>query len=174
MIFFFWRNKAQCDWGHLILTDNSHLTISSCARTSVCPSVSFSCPLHNSNTVHNIFMKLSTNINHHQRMRREQEIDTLPTFLRNYGPFKFFLRKWYLLYNFDTVKNVFMNLCARISHHKRMQQRIRTVTPPTSFYGIMPLWKCIWKSCPLCNFNNVDNIFMKVCTNIHLHQTGCR
>ena len=33
----------------------------------------FSCPLRNSDTVQDIFMKLGTNINHHQTMCREQE-----------------------------------------------------------------------------------------------------
>ena len=46
-------------------------------RPSVClfvhPSVNFSCPLHNSDTVQDTFMKLGTNINHYQTMCREQE-----------------------------------------------------------------------------------------------------
>ena len=40
---------------------------------SICPSVNFSCPLHKSVTVQDIFMKLGKNINHHQTMCREQE-----------------------------------------------------------------------------------------------------
>ena len=40
---------------------------------SVRQSVNFSCPLLNSDTVKDIFMKLGTNINHHQTMCREQE-----------------------------------------------------------------------------------------------------
>ena len=40
---------------------------------SVCPSVDFPCPLHNSDTVQDIFMKHGTNINYHQTMYREQE-----------------------------------------------------------------------------------------------------
>ena len=32
-----------------------------------------SCPIFNSNTVENIFMKLGTNINHHLPMCREKE-----------------------------------------------------------------------------------------------------
>ena len=47
-------------------------------RIMSCPpsvrlSVNFSCPLHNSDTVQDIFMKLGTNINHHQTMCGEQE-----------------------------------------------------------------------------------------------------
>ena len=38
---------------------------------SVRPSVNFSCPLHNSDTVQGIFMILGTNINHHQTRCRE-------------------------------------------------------------------------------------------------------
>ena len=54
------------------------------------PSVNFSCPLHNSDTVQDIFMKLDKNINHHQMMCREQELALHLHFLRNYGPLKFF------------------------------------------------------------------------------------
>ena len=45
-------------------------------KMSVCPSVNFSCPLHNSDTFQNIIMKLGTNIYHHQSltMFREQEM----------------------------------------------------------------------------------------------------
>ena len=42
-------------------------------RMSVCPSVNFSCPRHNSDTVQYIFMKLGTNITHHQMIGKEQE-----------------------------------------------------------------------------------------------------
>ena len=42
-------------------------------RPSICPTVNFSCLLRNSDTVQDIFMKLGTNINHHQRICREQE-----------------------------------------------------------------------------------------------------
>ena len=35
---------------------------------SVCPSVDFSCPLHNYDTIHDIFKKLGPNVNHHQMM----------------------------------------------------------------------------------------------------------
>ena len=35
--------------------------------------LTFSFPLHNSDTVQDIFMKLSTNINNHQMMCREEE-----------------------------------------------------------------------------------------------------
>ena len=42
-------------------------------------------------TVQDIFMKLSTNINHHQAMCREQEPTLHLHLLRNYGPLNFFL-----------------------------------------------------------------------------------
>ena len=42
-------------------------------HTPVCPSVDFSCPLHNSDTIRDIFKKLGTNVNHHQVMCREKE-----------------------------------------------------------------------------------------------------
>ena len=57
---------------------------------SVHPSVNFLCPLHNSDTVQDIFMKLGTNINHHQTMCREQEPQLHLYFLPNYGPLNFF------------------------------------------------------------------------------------
>ena len=51
--------------------DGSYYVVPS-VRLSVRPlSVNFSCPLHNSDTVQDIFMKLGTNINHHQTMCRE-------------------------------------------------------------------------------------------------------
>ena len=58
---------------------------------AVCPSVNLSCPLHNSDTVQDIVMKLGTNINHHQTMCRKQEPTLYLHFLRNYGRLKFFL-----------------------------------------------------------------------------------
>ena len=57
---------------------------------SVRPSVNFSCPLHNSDTVQDIFMKHGTNINHYQTMCREQEPTLHLHFVQNYGPLKFF------------------------------------------------------------------------------------
>ena len=59
-------------------------------RPSFRLSVYFSCPLHNSDTVQDIFMKLGTNINHHQTMCREQEPTLHLHFLRNYAPLNFF------------------------------------------------------------------------------------
>ena len=58
-------------------------------RMSACPSFNFSCPLHTSDTVQDIFMKLSTNINHHQ-MCTEQEPTLHLHFSRDYGSLKFF------------------------------------------------------------------------------------
>ena len=56
-----------------------------------CQSVNFPCLLHNSVTVQDIFMKLGTNMNHHQMMCREQESTLYLQFLRNNDPLKFFL-----------------------------------------------------------------------------------
>ena len=107
-------------------------------RLSVRPTVNFSCPLHNSDTIQDIFMKLGTNINHYQTMCREQEPLLHLHFLWNYGPLKFFLRKSCPLYNFDTIQNIFMKLCRNINYHQTMC-REKKVTPPSFFYGIMPL-----------------------------------
>ena len=72
------------------------IRLSKTGHIMLCPpsvylSVNFSCPLHNSDTVQDIFMKLGRNINHHQMMCREQEATLHLHFLRNYGPLKFFL-----------------------------------------------------------------------------------
>ena len=92
-------------------------------RRSICPSINFSCPLHNSDTVQDIFMKLDTNINHHQTMCREQEPELRLHFLRNYSPLKFFWWKSCPLNNFDTVQNIFMKLCSNINHHQTMAEK---------------------------------------------------
>ena len=59
-------------------------------RPSICLSVNFLCPLHNSDTLRDIFMKLGTSINHHQMICREQESTIHLHFLWNYGSLKFF------------------------------------------------------------------------------------
>ena len=69
---------------------------------SVCASVNFLCLLHNSDTVQDIFLKLGTNINHHQTMCREQEPTLHLHFLQNFCTLKFFLKRSCLLYIFDT------------------------------------------------------------------------
>ena len=72
------------------IEDGSYYVVHS-VRLSGRPSVNFSCPLHNSDTVQDIFMKFGTNINHHQTMCREQEPTLRLHFSRKYGPLKFFL-----------------------------------------------------------------------------------
>ena len=58
-------------------------------RPSLCLSINFSCLLHNSDTIQDIFMKLGTNVNHHQTMCREQE----PAFFTELCHFEIFLMK---------------------------------------------------------------------------------
>ena len=138
------------------------------------PSVKFSYPLHNSDTVHDIFMKFCKNINHHQTMCREHEPILCLYFLRNYGPLNFFWWKSCPLHNFDTVQNIFMKLCGNINHHPTM---CRELVPKLCLYFLRnygPLNFFWWKSCPLHNFDTVQNIFMKLCGNINHHQTMCR
>ena len=103
----------------------------------VCPSVNFSCSLHNSDTVQDIFMKLGTNINHHQMMCREQESTLHLHFLQNYGPLKFFNRKPCRLYNFDTVQNIFMKLCRNTTIRRCAEKKNCYST--YIFNGMMPL-----------------------------------
>ena len=72
---------------------------------SVCLSVNFSCPLNNSDTVQDIFMKLGININHHQMMCREQERTHHLHFLMELWPFEFFLTKMVPSFAMDTAHN---------------------------------------------------------------------
>ena len=102
---------------------------------SICPSINFSCLLHNSITLQHIFMNLGTNMTHHQTMCREQEPHSTYIFRGNNGPLKFFLRKLCLLYSFETSQNIFMKLCKNINHHV---QRKRTSTPHTFFTELYP------------------------------------
>ena len=93
---------------------------------SVCPSVNFSCPFHNSDTVQDIFMKLGTNINHHQTMCRNKNRHSTYSFLRNYGLLKVFLWKSCPFYNLDIVQNIFMKLCTNLNPHQTMcRKKIR-------------------------------------------------
>ena len=96
------------------------LSICLSACLSVHLSVNFSCPLRNSDTIQDIFMKLGTNINHSQTKCREQEPTLHLHFLRNHGPLKFLAWKSCPLYNFDTAKNIFMKLRRNINHHQTM------------------------------------------------------
>ena len=73
-------------WTFFILPSKTGRIIS--CTPSVCSSVNFSCPLHNSNTVQDIFMELGTNINHHQTMCRDQEPTLHLHVLRSYGTVK--------------------------------------------------------------------------------------
>ena len=82
------------------------------------PLKSLSCPLYNINTVENILVNLCTHINNHQTMYREKEPYLHLHLLRNYAPLKIFLGKSCPLYNFNTVKNIFMKQCTYTNHHQ--------------------------------------------------------
>ena len=87
------HNLENFPYFYMPVEDGSYYVVPSVrlsVRMSVCPFVNFSCPLHNSDTVQDIFMKLGTNINHHQSMCREQEPTLHLHFLWNYGPLNFF------------------------------------------------------------------------------------
>ena len=67
-------------------------------QPSVCPSVNFSCPLRNCNTIQGIFMKLGTNVNHHQMMCKEQEPKLHLHFMENHVrsiTLEYFHETWY-------------------------------------------------------------------------------
>ena len=106
--------------------------IMSWLRPSVCPSINFSCTLHNSDTVKDIFMKLDTNIDHHQMTCREQKFETPSTVFEEWCPFGIFWWKSCPLYNCNTIRNIFMKLGTNIKHEHTMWGK-RTVTPPGSF-----------------------------------------
>ena len=75
-----------------LLYAHQRLVVLCCAlRPSICPSINFQSPLHNSDTIQDIFMKLVRNMNHHQTMCREQEPTIHLQFLLNCGPLKFLL-----------------------------------------------------------------------------------
>ena len=57
-----------------------------------CPSVNCSCPLHNSDTFQDIFMKLGTNVKHHQTMCRGKEPKLHLQVLWNYAPLRFYYK----------------------------------------------------------------------------------
>ena len=51
-------------------------------------------------------------------MCREKELQLFIHNLHNYAPLKFILRKSCPLYNFNTIKNIFMKLCTNINHYQ--------------------------------------------------------
>ena len=87
-------------------------------------------------------------------------------------PFEIFAMKTRPLYNFNTVKHIFMKLCTDINHYQTMC-REKEATLHLHFHRELCPFE-IFKSCPLYNFNTVKNIVMKLCTNINHHQTMCR
>ena len=134
-----------------------------------------SCPLYNFDTVQNIFIKLCTKYKPLSDDVHRKRTEAPPTSLRNCASLKFFPWKSCPLYNFNTIKNIFMKLCTNINRCQKMcKKRKRTITTPTFLRNYAPLKFFLWKSCPLCNFNTVKKIFMKLCTNIHQYQTMCK
>ena len=122
--------RSQCimcpgfdtQFSHFLYARQRQVVLCRAFRPSGCPSVNFSCPLHNFDTFMklDIFMKLGTDINHRQTMYKEQEPTLHLHFLRNYGPLKFFWWKLCPLYNFDAIQNIFVKLCRNIDHHQMM------------------------------------------------------
>ena len=68
------------------------LSVRLSGRPSVRLSVNFSCPLHNSDIVQDSFMKLRTNINHYQTMRKNKNRHSTYIFMELW-PFQVFLMK---------------------------------------------------------------------------------
>ena len=135
--------------------------------TELCPFEFFFlwklCLLYNFHTFENIFMKLCTNINHHQMMFREK---------RNYAPLKLFLWKSCLLYNFNTVENI--EILYKYKPPSDDVQRTRTVAPSTSLWNYAPSKFFLRELCLQYNFNTDENIFMKLRTNINQLQSIIR
>ena len=102
---------------------------------SVCLSVYFLSPLHNSDTVQDIFMKLGTNINHHQTITR---IDTPSVCGMELWPFEIFALK--------IVSALLLQYCPEYFHETLYKykplsdnvQRKRTITPLTFFTELCP------------------------------------
>ena len=92
-------------------------------RPSVCPSANFSCPFHNSDTIPDIFMKLGTNVNHHQTMCREQDPKLHLHFYGTILLFQISLLKSCPFYNFNTVENIFMKLGKKNNNKKQKQKK---------------------------------------------------
>ena len=110
----------------------------------LCLSVTKSCPLCNLKTVHGIFMKLHININQHWT-------------------------KSCPLCNFKTVHGIFMKLHTNIN-----QQSARTITLVLILFSYVPLnflsSNFLTQACPLYNFKTVQDIFIKLHTNIKHHK----
>ena len=98
-----------------------------------------SCPLHNFETVKNIFIELRTNIKLYQMICREKEPLLYLHFLRNHAPLKFFIWKSRLLYNFKTLKAIFKKLGTNLNHHQ-IKCRGNNHNSTFNFRGMMPLW----------------------------------
>ena len=110
--------NVPCFFSLIICPSKTGRTMS--CHQSVCPSVNFSCPFHNSDTVRDIFMKVWYKYKPPSDDVQRTRTDTPPSFLRNYGLLKFFLRKSCPLYNLDTLENVFKKLCTNVNDHQTM------------------------------------------------------
>ena len=69
--------------------------------------------------VKDIFMKLGTNINHNGLCAETKNCISTYNFTK-LCPFDFFLRKYCPLYNFNTIKDIFMKLGTNIKDHQTM------------------------------------------------------
>ena len=94
-------------------------------------------------------------------MPRKRTI-TPPTFLRNYAPLKFLLWKSCPLYNFNTVENIFIKLVQIKTTIRRCAENKNRNSTYIFLKNYAPLKFLLWKSCPLYNFNTVENIFIKL------------
>ena len=75
------------------------------------------------------------------------------------------------LLNQPTNQDIFMEFGTNIKLNPIWKSNLL----PQHFCGIMPLGICYCeKSCPLCNFRTVKDIFMKLYSNINHYQTVCR
>ena len=73
----------------------------------------------------------------------------------------------------DTVQDIFMKLGTNINHYQTSAENKNRY----SISIFMELWLFeffLMKIVSLHNFDTVQNIFMKLCTNINHHQTMCR
>ena len=89
--------------------------------SSVSQSVTKSCPLCNSKTVRDIFMKLYTNVKQHETTCRAQEPYLWIVYFWSYGPLKLKIVDFAIwlcpLCNSKTLQDTFMKLHTNINQH---------------------------------------------------------
>ena len=101
-------------------------------------------------------MALGTNMNLRQAMWSEKKLSTY--IYAKLCHFEIFIRKSCLLYNFQTVKVIFINFGIRIKHHQTICTE-KNITPLPFFAFITP-FAFLLNSCLFYNYKTVKDIFI--------------